>query len=467
MARYHASCLHKLLYSHRNLLKSKFISKFNILTSNTRLKFETVRSFSCTFAKFDKPYCNVGTIGHVDHGKTTLTAAMTKVLSEEIGTTKAVQFDEIDKAPEEKKRGITINAAHISYESKNRRYAHTDCPGHIDFIKNMITGTSQMDGAILVVAATEGTMPQTREHLLLAKQIGVKHLVVFINKIDAADEEMAELCEIEVRMLLDEYGYPGSDIPVIHGSALCALNNEDEEIGKNSILKLVQALDDYLPIPDRNLSAPFVLPIETAVRIPSRGTVVVGTLKEGVISKGDAAEILGLGVSMQTTVSDIEVFHESVPKLYAGQNAGVLLKAVKQTNIVRGMFLVKPNSATQHSYFSAKIYVLKREEGGRSKPLRDKYQQQLFCSLWSMGSIIYLPEDLPMIMPGDTADVKILLRQPMILKVGQQFTIRENQISAITGIVTEILPPLDVEIKGFTFLKPQPAVKVEGRRKRK
>ncbi|XP_048738001.1 elongation factor Tu, mitochondrial-like [Ostrea edulis] len=462
-----ARCLHKLLTLHGRL-KSRFVSEMGMLTTHTRYSNDFVRAFSLSFSKFnDKPFCNVGTIGHVDHGKTTLTAAITKVLSEELGTTKTVKFDEIDKAPEEKKRGITINAAHISFESTKRQYAHTDCPGHIDFIKNMITGAAQMDGAILVVAATDGTMPQTREHVLLAKQIGVKHIVVYINKVDAADEEMAELCEIEVQMLLDEYGYKGSEVPVIRGSALSALNGENEEIGKKSILKLVNILDEYIPIPDRDLSAPFVLPIESAVKIPSRGTVVVGTLKDGVISKGDAAEIIGQGVSIHSSVTDIEVFHESVPKLFAGQNAGVLLKGIKQTNINRGMFLVKPNTATQHSHFCAKVYVLTREEGGRTKPVRNEYQQQLFCSLWSMGCIIYLPEDLPMLMPGDTADVKILLRQPMILKVGQQFTIRENRISSVTGIVTEILPPLDVEIKGFTFLKPQPSVKIEGKRKRK
>ncbi|XP_061174358.1 elongation factor Tu-like [Saccostrea echinata] len=458
MARY----IHKII----NFQGSLTLTYMSKITGNKYLK-ESVRKFSCTFINFEKPFCNVGTIGHVDHGKTTLTAAMTKILSEELGTTKAVKFDEIDKAPEEKKRGITINAAHIAYESNKRRYAHTDCPGHIDFIKNMITGTAQMDGAILVVAATEGTMPQTREHVLLAKQIGVKHLVVYINKVDAADEEMAELCEIEVRMLLDEYGYNGSEVPVVWGSALCALNGENDKLGKESILKLVNTLDEYVPIPERNLSAPFVFPIETAVKIPSRGTVVVGTLKEGVINKGDAAEIIGQGVSVLTSVTDIEVFHESVPKLVAGQNAGILLKAVKQTNITRGMFLVKPHTASQHTYFAAKIYVQTKEEGGRTKPLRNEYQQQLFCSLWSMGCIVYLPEDLPMIMPGDTADVKILLRQPMILKAGQQFTIRENQISSVTGIVTEILPSLNVEIKGFTYLKPQAPVKIEGKRKRK
>nr|XP_022329653.1 uncharacterized protein LOC111128361 [Crassostrea virginica] len=461
-----ARCLHKLLCF--QLFKSQFVSRISKLTvEQINFKLNTVRTFSCTFTNLDKQYCNVGTIGHVDHGKTTLTAAITKVLSEELGTTKSVQFDEIDKAPEEKKRGITINAAHVSYESKTRKYAHTDCPGHVDFIKNMIMGTSQMDGAILVVAATEGAMPQTREHLLLAKQIGVKHLVVFLNKIDAADEEMAELCELEVRMLLDEYGYPGSAIPVISGSALCALKGENEKIGKQSILKLIETLDNYIPIPDRDLSSPFLLPIETAVKISGRGTVVVGTLKEGVIKKGDSAEIIGQGVSMLSSISDIEVFHESVPVLYAGQNAGVLLKAVKQHNIVRGMFLVKPQSVKQYTYVSAKIYVLTKEDGGRKWPLMNKYQQIMYCSLWSMACIVYLPEDLQMVMPGDTADVKILLRQPMILKVGQQFTVRENQITTLTGIVTDTLPDPGFEIKGFTYLKPTQGVKVEGRRKRK
>ncbi|KAJ8303909.1 hypothetical protein KUTeg_017492 [Tegillarca granosa] len=336
------------------------------------------RLISTSRCLLDKEHCNVGTIGHVDHGKTTLTAAITKVLANE-GKANYIKYDDIDRAPEEKKRGITINQCHVQYETDKRHYAHTDCPGHIDYIKNMIIGTSQMDGAILVVAATDGTMPQTREHLLLAKQIGIKNIIIYINKADVVDNEMLELVELEIRELLTEFGFDGESAPVICGSALNALNDENEEIGKQSILKLLDAIDKHVTVPERDLSGPFYLPIESSVTVPGRGTVGIGTVVQGEIKKGSALELLGFGNTIKTVASDIHVFQKSVPSCKAGENVGILLRGVKRELVSRGMFLCEPKSQNQYNAFKAQIYVLRKDEGGRSKPIKDGYQQLIYC----------------------------------------------------------------------------------------
>ena len=395
-----------------------------------------------------KQHCNVGTIGHVDHGKTTLTAALTKVLAEQ-GLAKHVAYNEIDRAPEEKARGITINASHVQYETAARHYAHTDCPGHIDFIKNMITGTSQMDGTILVVAATDGIMPQTREHLLLAKQIGVQNIVVFLNKADLVDNELVELAELEIIELLDEFGFDGSATPIIPGSALSALNDTNKEIGKDSILRLIKAIDEHLVIPERDISSPFLMPIESSFTVPGRGTVAIGTIKQGTMKKGDEAEISGFGNSLKTVLSDLHIFNKSVKECFAGDNVGVLLRGIKTEFIQRGMMLMAPGTIKHSNSFKAQIYILKKQEGGRQKPITSRYMQVLFCNLWNIQSCVFLPEDKTMLMPGDHGTTEILLTKSMALKPGERFTIRENAITSITGIITEILPTSDVKIKGF------------------
>lgn len=398
----------------------------------------------------EKPHCNIGTIGHIDHGKTTLTSAITKVMSE-YKKAKYVKFEEIDKHPDEQKRGITINTFHVEYETNNRHYAHTDCPGHIDYIKNMITGTSQMDGAILVVAATDGTMPQTREHVLLAKQIGVPKLVVFLNKVDLVDSELCELVELEVRDLLQEYGFDHEKTPVIWGSALNALKGE--KTGHDSILKLMDAVDNYIEIPKHDFSKPFLMPIEMAFSVKGRGTVAIGTLKEGIMKKGDEAEVLGHGTNIKTIISDIEVFHKSVLESKAGDHVGVLLRGVRPETVERGMCLCAAKKVSQHDAFMAKIYVLSAAEGGRSKPITHKYLHMLYCNTFSIQSCIILPEGTSMIMPGEAVEVQILLRKSMVVQTGLRFTIRERQMSTVTGIVTELLPPTDIEILDFNKQK--------------
>ncbi|XP_064609821.1 putative elongation factor Tu-like protein [Liolophura sinensis] len=409
-----------------------------------------------------KPHCNMGTIGHVDHGKTTLTAAITKVLAEQgSGGTKFVSYDQIDKAPQEKARGITINSTYVHYETEFRHYAHTDCPGHIDYVKNMITGTSQMEGAILVVAATDGTMPQTREHVLLAKQIGVDHIVVYINKADVADKELLELVELEVRDLLTEYGFDGDAVPVIYGSALKALNGDESDIGKPSILRLMKAVDSFVPTPTRNVSGPFILPVKSLLNVPGRGTVAIGTLLQGSITKGAEASLLGFGNEIRTFIADLQVFKKSVNSCQAGDNLGALLRNVKMEMVLRGMFVVPPGSFKQTDCFQAKIYILTKSEGGRSKPLTDNYIQMIFCNTWNIACCLKLPSDKSMLMPGDTTTTNILLRKPMLVMPGQRFTIRENQITAITGIVTKLLPKTNEEIVGFNYSRPQ-TYRVEG-----
>lgn len=393
--------------------------------------------------------CNVGTIGHVDHGKTTLTAAITKVLSK-YGNTKFISYDQIDKAPEEKARGITINVAHVGYSSSKRHYAHTDCPGHADYIKNMISGASQMDGAILVVAATDGQMPQTREHILLAKQVGIKKVLVYINKSDLVDEEQIQLVEIELRELLSDYGFDGDKCPVVVGSALLALNGDASEIGEKSIIKLVDALDTYVPTPIRDFESPFFVPIDNVLSVPGRGTVVIGTIKRGIVNKYNNVELIGFGNRLKTIVTDLQVFNKSVVKAYAGDNVGALLRGVKLDSVRRGMILCERESVTFSNHYVAQIYLLSRDEGGRSAPITNKYIQQLFSQTWNVACRIDLAEGCSMIMPGEHSTVSLTLLYKMVMMKGQTFTIRENNVSVATGIITDILEPLKLpEIKGL------------------
>ncbi|KAK2181370.1 hypothetical protein NP493_401g02017 [Ridgeia piscesae] len=395
-----------------------------------------------TFVR-DKPYINIGTIGHVDHGKTTLTAAITKVLAQKKKATFKA-YDEIDKAPEEKARGITINAAVVSYQTDKRHYGHVDCPGHADYIKNMITGTAQMDGAILVIAATDGTMPQTREHLLLAKQIGITHLVVYINKADAADTEMLELVEMEVRELLAEFGFDSENTPVIIGSALCALEGRDPEIGVDSINKLLDAVDNYIPEPSRELDKPFYLPIEQVFSIAGRGTVVTGKLERGVIKKGDDAVILGHGKTFKTTITGVEMFHQMLDRAEAGDQVGALIRGVKRDELRRGHVLSKPGSISMHNHFRAQVYLLSKEEGGRQKPYTNAYQAQLFCKTWDAPAQMTLPSDKDMVMPGEDASIEFVIMKNMVLEKGMRFTMRDGRSTLGYGVVTELLAETDL-----------------------
>lgn len=393
--------------------------------------------------KIFKPNVNVGTIGHVDHGKTTLTAAITKVMAKK-NLSKFVSFDQIDKAPEEKKRGITINIAHVHYESEKRNYAHTDCPGHADYVKNMISGASQMDGAILVVAATDGQMPQTVEHLLLAKQVGVESIVVFINKCDIVGKDVVELVELEVRELLTDFGFDGSTAPIIQGSALQALNGDQGEFGEPCIFELVKALDKNVPLPTRDIQSPFLLPIDNSFTVPGRGTVVVGTLKRGIIKKNQTAELLGFDSQIKTSIGDIHIFKKSVAMAQAGENIGALLRGVKIDVVQRGMMLCEEGSEQLGNRFEAKVYFLTRSEGGRSKPVMSKYTQQLFSRTWNIECRLDLSPDMSMLMPGEHATVQLTLLRKMIMTMGQQFTIRENNVTVATGIVARVLDSIHV-----------------------
>ena len=384
-----------------------------------------------------KPHCNVGTIGHVDHGKTTLTAAITKVLSES-GGAKFVAYDSIDKAPEEKARGITISTAHVEYETANRHYAHVDCPGHADYVKNMITGAAQMDGAILVVSATDGAMPQTREHILLARQVNVPAIVVFMNKVDAvADEEMLELVEMEIRELLSKYGFDGDNIPVIRGSALKALEGDPK--WKDKILELMKAVDDHIPQPVPEIDAPYLMPVEDVFSIPGRGTVVTGRIERGCLNKGDELEVVGLRDTQKTTCTGIEMFQKTLDKAIPGDNVGVLLRGLKQEDVQRGQVLAKPGTVTPHSEFEATIYVLHKDEGGRHTPFFNKYRPQFYFRTTDVTGEITLPEGKDMVMPGDNVEIKVILHSPVAMDPGLRFAIREGGRTIGSGAVSKII----------------------------
>ncbi|XP_041349990.1 elongation factor Tu, mitochondrial-like [Gigantopelta aegis] len=416
--------------------------------TNKRLLSYSIRRYAQPAAQKktytrEKSHVNIGTIGHVDHGKTTLTAAITKVLAEE-NKASYQRYEDIDRAPEEKARGITINAAMVEYETDKRHYGHVDCPGHADYIKNMITGTAQMDGAILVVAATDGTMPQTREHLLLARQIGIQKLVVFVNKADAADKEMIELVEMEVRELLTEFGYNGDDTPVIIGSALNALDGKNEELGHKKIKELLDAVDSYIPTPQRDLDKPFLLPIESTFLIQGRGTVVTGKVERGIIKKGDEAELLGYDTTMKTTVTGIEMFHKNLDRAEAGDQLGALIRNIKRDDVRRGYVLAKPGTIGLHNRFETQIYLLSKEEGGRAKPLTEYFQTQMFCTTWDAPALLEIP-DKDMVMPGEDARVIFNLRKKMALENGLRFTLRDGTGTLGYGVVAKILPDGDAE----------------------
>ena len=388
-----------------------------------------------------KPHKNVGTIGHVDHGKTTLTSAIVQVLSTK-GWAQPLKYEDIDKAPEERERGITINTAHVEYETEKYHYAHVDCPGHADYVKNMIVGAAQMDGAILVVSAPDGPMPQTREHILLAKQVNVPAIVVFLNKIDMVDdEEMVELVEEEVRDLLSKYGYPGDEVPVIRGSALKALENpSDEEGAAKPIWELVKALDDYIPLPERAVDKPFLLPIEDVFSIKGRGTVVTGRIERGKIKLNDEVEIVGLSDEIKkTVVTGIEMFHKQFEEAEAGMNVGLLLRGITKDEVERGQVLAQPGTVTPHKKFKAEVYVLKKEEGGRHTPFMSGYKPQFYFRTTDVTGTIKLPEGVEMVMPGDNAQMEVELIYPIALEKGLRFAIREGGRTVGAGVVTEIL----------------------------
>ena len=388
----------------------------------------------------DKPHVNIGTIGHVDHGKTTLTAAITKVLAD-MNESKFKGYADIDNAPEERARGITINAAKVEYETENRHYGHIDCPGHADYIKNMITGASQMDGGILVVAATDGQMPQTREHLLLANQVGIKRLVVFVNKVDVVeDEELLELVEMEVRELLSEYGFDGDETPIIMGSALMALEDKLPELGVEKIKELIDAVDEYIPLPVRDLDKPFLLPIESTFSIPGRGTVISGSIERGTIKKGDELEIVGHGTNViKTTATGLEMFHKSLSRGEAGDVLGTLVRGVKREEAKRGMVLCKPGSMKSYKKCKAQVYILTKEEGGRHKPFVSNYTPQMFVRTADVSATITLPEGKDFIMPGEDTSMDLSLFFETPLEQGLRFTLREGGKTVGTGVITEVI----------------------------
>ncbi len=385
-----------------------------------------------------KPHVNVGTIGHVDHGKTTLTAALTKVCAAARGG-EIREFDQIDNAPEEKARGITIATAHVEYESDQRHYAHVDCPGHADYVKNMITGAAQMDGAVLVVSAADGPMPQTREHILLSRQVGVPRIVVYMNKADMVDdEELIELVEMEVRELLDQYDFPGDDTPIIVGSALRALEGEDSEQGTQSINALLDALDDYIPEPERPVDQPFLMPIEDVFSIAGRGTVVTGRIARGIVKVGDEVAIVGIRETRQTTCTGVEMFRKLLDEGRAGENVGVLLRGVKRDEVERGQVLAVPRSITPHTEFDAEVYVLSKDEGGRHTPFFQGYRPQFFFETTDVTGTVELPKDVEMVMPGDNVNMAVQLISPIAMEEGQRFAIREGGRTVGAGVVTKI-----------------------------
>ena len=394
-----------------------------------------------TKEKFErnKPHCNIGTIGHVDHGKTSLTAAITKVLAE-TGGAKFTSYSDIDAAPEEKARGITINTAHVEYETKARHYAHVDCPGHADYVKNMITGAAQMDGAILVVSAADGPMPQTREHILLARQVGVPAIVVFLNKCDMVeDAELLELVELEVRELLSKYKFPGDTIPIIHGSALAALEDKNPTLGKEAILKLMDAVDSYIPQPDRPIDKPFLMPVEDVFSISGRGTVVTGRVERGIVKVGEEIEIVGLKDTVKTTCTGVEMFRKLLDEGRAGDNVGVLLRGTKREDVERGQVLCKPGSVKPHTKFKAEIYCLTKEEGGRHTPFFSNYRPQFYFRTTDVTGSMTLPEGVEMIMPGDNVTIEATLISPIAMEEGLRFAIREGGRTIGAGVVAKIV----------------------------
>lgn len=386
----------------------------------------------------NKPHCNIGTIGHVDHGKTTLTAAITKVLAESTGGV-AVDFANIDKAPEERERGITISTAHVEYETEARHYAHVDCPGHADYVKNMITGAAQMDGAILVVNAADGPMPQTREHILLARQVGVPALVVFMNKVDQVDDdELLELVEMEIRELLSSYDFDGDDIPIVSGSALAALEGRDDEIGKNKILELMKAVDESIPQPERPVDQPFLMPIEDVFSISGRGTVVTGRVETGIVNVGDECEIVGIKDTTKTTVTGVEMFRKLLDSGQAGDNIGALIRGVDREAVERGQVLCKPGSITPHTEFSAEVYVLSKDEGGRHTPFFANYRPQFYFRTTDVTGEVILPEGTEMVMPGDNVTIGVKLIAPIAMDPGLRFAIREGGRTVGSGVVSNV-----------------------------
>lgn len=389
--------------------------------------------------KFDrsKPHLNIGTIGHVDHGKTTLTAAITKVLAEK-GLSEARSFDSIDNAPEEKERGITIATAHVEYSTEKRHYAHVDCPGHADYVKNMITGAAQMDGAIIVVAATDGPMPQTREHILLARQVGVPSLVVFMNKVDAVDDaELLDLVEMEIRDLLNQYEFPGDTIPVIRGSALGALNGEAKWV--ESVMNLMNAVDEHIPLPKRDVDKPFLMPIEDVFSITGRGTVGTGRIERGIVKVGEEVEIIGLGAKQKSTVTGVEMFRKLLDEGQAGDNVGLLLRGVEKEQLERGMVVIKPGTSTPHTKFTAEIYVLSKEEGGRHTPFFKGYRPQFYFRTTDVTGVVELPEGVEMVMPGDRISVTVELIAPIAMEEALRFAVREGGRTVGAGVVKKII----------------------------
>ncbi|HWY13939.1 MAG TPA: elongation factor Tu [Rhizomicrobium sp.] len=392
-------------------------------------------------SKFErtKPHCNIGTIGHVDHGKTTLTAAITKILAE-TGKAKYTAYDQIDKAPEEKARGITISTAHVEYETDKRHYAHVDCPGHADYVKNMITGAAQMDGAILVVSAADGPMPQTREHILLARQVGVPALVVYMNKVDMVDDpELLDLVELELREMLSYYDFPGDKIPIVRGSALCALEDRDPKVGRDSIAELMTAVDENIPQPDRAVDKPFMMAIEDVFSISGRGTVVTGRIDRGVIKVGEEVEIVGIRPTVKTTVTGVEMFRKLLDQGQAGDNVGCLLRGIEREGVERGQVLAKPGSITPHTNFKAEIYVLTKEEGGRHTPFFTNYRPQFYFRTTDVTGIVKLPEGTEMVMPGDNVSIDVELIVPVAMEEKLRFAIREGGRTVGSGVVAKIV----------------------------
>ena len=386
-----------------------------------------------------KPHVNVGTIGHVDHGKTTLTAAMTSVLASKFGG-EARAYDQIDAAPEEKARGITINTAHVEYETANRHYAHVDCPGHADYIKNMITGAAQMDGAILVVSAADGPMPQTREHILLARQVGVPYIIVYLNKVDMVDDaELLELVEIEVRELLSKYDFPGDDTPIVKGSAKLALEGDKGDLGEQSIMKLAEALDSYIPTPERAIDGAFLMPVEDVFSISGRGTVVTGRIERGIVKVGDEIEIIGIKPTLKTTCTGVEMFRKLLDHGQAGDNVGVLLRGTKREEVERGQVLAKPGSITPHTKFNAEVYVLSKEEGGRHTPFFNGYRPQFYFRTTDVTGSIQLPAGTEMVMPGDNIQMEVALIAPIAMEQGLRFAVREGGKTVGAGVVAKVI----------------------------